>query len=277
MTYDDTPREDAREDRAAEARPDVGGGHSDDGLKLLVRAGLATYGGDRFLPLDPDASDVSAAAIARGLAFQGRWSGQGRRYLSIAEHSLRVAAVCRLLATENPWSGHAPDRAYVLGLLHDAHEAFLGDVPRPIKLRTRLTGICDESVSWTFAEHRLQTSILEAFRIEPPTVAEVEVVGLADNLLLALEARWLGIDPRRSLFQLPTAAEISRVVNGRVEPGADVLLAEAVAVAASAHGYVGDPDVDVCAFARALLDEIEPFAIEPIGQLGDTLLDILDS
>jgi hypothetical protein len=75
-----------------------------------------------FWPLDPDPAALDLYDIASGLARSCRYGGQiGRlEFYSVAEHCVLLSyAVPRELAR---WA-----------LLHDASEAFLGDVPRPIK------------------------------------------------------------------------------------------------------------------------------------------------
>lgn len=86
---------------------------------------MQTWLGGRFYPLDPRPEDIDPRDIARGLAFQNRYHGQTSYPLTIAQHSC-VAA------------DHAEDKledvelARVM-LLHDATEAYLGDMNRPLK------------------------------------------------------------------------------------------------------------------------------------------------
>jgi 5'-nucleotidase len=75
--------------------------------------------GRRFDFLNPHGSDFDIEDIAHGLAHICRYSGQCRAFYSVAEHSILVADT-------------AEDFAYE-ALLHDAAEAFIGDVTRPFK------------------------------------------------------------------------------------------------------------------------------------------------
>ncbi|TNE80858.1 MAG: hypothetical protein EP332_06460 [Bacteroidetes bacterium] len=70
--------------------------------------------------LDPEKVDISDKHVARGLANNCRWGGQGQRFLSVAQHSILVVLLC-------------PDDLRKEALLHDGHEAYLPDVPTPLK------------------------------------------------------------------------------------------------------------------------------------------------
>ncbi len=83
---------------------------------------IITASGVLFDLLEPRVEDVRAFDIAHGLAMKCRWAGHTRIYYSVAEHSVRVSRRC------------APEDA-LKGLLHDAAEAYLGDVPSPLKRR----------------------------------------------------------------------------------------------------------------------------------------------
>ena len=83
---------------------------------------VQSYTGKRIELLKPTPGMISPYDIARGLAFQCRFNGQVRRFSSVAEHSVLV-------------SRHAggSKNHQLRALLHDAHEAYLGDVVRPLK------------------------------------------------------------------------------------------------------------------------------------------------
>jgi len=76
--------------------------------------------GALFDILDPEGSDFTLQDIAHGLGRVCRFAGQSNRFYSVAEHCVHVARLVPL--------AHA--RA---ALLHDASEAFIGDVTRPLK------------------------------------------------------------------------------------------------------------------------------------------------
>lgn len=81
---------------------------------------MQTFTGRRFYPLDPRPEDIDQEDIAHALANLCRFGGHCRRFYSVAEHSVLVSQV-------------VPPEDALVGLLHDATEAYLVDVPRPIK------------------------------------------------------------------------------------------------------------------------------------------------
>ena len=81
---------------------------------------MQTYTGKQFWPLDPRSEEIDILDIAHSLSMQCRYAGHCQRFYSVAEHSVYVSQVIE------------PEFA-LLGLLHDAAEAYLVDVPRPVK------------------------------------------------------------------------------------------------------------------------------------------------
>lgn len=75
--------------------------------------------GKRFDLLDPASSDFDIEDIAHGLAHVCRYAGQCQMFYSVAEHSLLVSETVEQFALE--------------ALMHDAAEAFIGDITRPLK------------------------------------------------------------------------------------------------------------------------------------------------
>ncbi len=86
---------------------------------------METYSGRAFDLRAPDTRAIVPMDIAHGLAMQCRFNGQCRRFYSVAEHCIHVA---NLLAAEGH---HCTVQLY--GLLHDAEEAYMGDLTSPLK------------------------------------------------------------------------------------------------------------------------------------------------
>lgn len=82
---------------------------------------ISTYLGNRFYLLNPRIDDVVIEDIAHGLAYQCRFNGQTRTFYSVAQHSIIVAEL-------------VPAEQRLAALLHDAAEAYLGDMVKPLKL-----------------------------------------------------------------------------------------------------------------------------------------------
>ena len=85
-----------------------------------------TYTGKAFYPMNPKVEDVTILDIAHHLAAQCRYLGATQKFYSTAQH-------CCLLAhyAETKLKANVVDCAQIL--LHDAAEAYLTDLPRPIK------------------------------------------------------------------------------------------------------------------------------------------------
>lgn len=81
---------------------------------------IQTFTGKQFWPLDPRPGDFVIEDIAHALSNTCRYNGHCRRFYSVAEHSVHVARAA------------APEHK-LAALLHDAAEAYIADVPRPIK------------------------------------------------------------------------------------------------------------------------------------------------
>lgn len=97
---------------------------------------LQTFTGRQFWPLSPHPEDFDIEDIAHALAMKCRFNGHCISFYSVAQHSVLVAMECK-----RKW----PDRPELplWGLLHDLAEAYLPDIPRPLK-RT-IPGILKES------------------------------------------------------------------------------------------------------------------------------------
>ena len=82
---------------------------------------ISTYLGNRFYPFSGRIEAVEIEDIAHGLAFQCRFNGQTKAFYSVAQHSLLVASML-------------PTHLKLAGLLHDAAEAYVGDMVKPLKI-----------------------------------------------------------------------------------------------------------------------------------------------
>ena len=93
----------------------------------VIRRGdwIQTYTGKQFFPLDPQFNDIALIDIAAALSKLTRYSGHCLQFYSVAEHSVLMAR--SLLARG------VMIEVVRAALLHDASEAYLVDVPRPIK------------------------------------------------------------------------------------------------------------------------------------------------
>lgn len=126
---------------------------------------IQTFTGIFFDPLNPDPSLIRIEDIAHALSMQCRFSGHTRRHLSVAEHSMRVARLC-------------PEECRLEGLLHDAAEAYLVDLPRPVKHSELMR-------HHRLLDFRIEQAVAERFGLVHPWPDRVK---RADNLMLWAEA-----------------------------------------------------------------------------------------
>jgi len=123
---------------------------------------MQTFLGKRYWPLDPKPGDVFIEDIAHALALTCRFNGHPIEFYSVAQHSVLVS---RLL----------PEKLQLQGLLHDAAEAYLGDIITPVKW-----------VEFEKIEEKNLKVIFERFGVEWPMHPDVKSADLA---MLATEAR----------------------------------------------------------------------------------------
>jgi hypothetical protein len=147
-----------------------------------------TYSGVLFTLPEFDPANINITDIAHGLSLQCRFNGHIREFYSVAQHSLLVQSI---VSPENRmWA-----------LMHDAAEAYLGDIVGPLK---RLLP------DYRKFEKELMGLICDTFWLPRAMPAEVKA---ADMILLATEKRDLVIasapKPWESLAGIePMAAHI---------------------------------------------------------------------
>lgn len=127
------------------------------GDRVSARLGdwIQTYGGNQFWPLDPHPTEVCILDIAHSLSHQCRYNGHCERFYSVAEHCVWV-------------SYHVPEEHALWGLLHDASEAYLCDIPRPLK---------PYLASYKEIEATVMKAVAMRFHlplVEPPEVKEID-------------------------------------------------------------------------------------------------------
>jgi uncharacterized protein len=96
---------------------------------------MVTATGRQYWPLDPRAEDVCIEDIATHLSKECRFAGACRGFYSVAEHSVLVSQV-------------VPQEHALQALLHDAPEAYVKDIPRPLKRGLGSTYADIEELNW---------------------------------------------------------------------------------------------------------------------------------
>jgi len=157
----------------------------------LIAPFVDTWRGQRVNLVDPDPATIRLDDIAWSLAAQPRFNGHtlGEIPYSVAQHSIWVAWY---LETQH---GHGPE-AVRQALLHDAHEAYLGDIPTPVKW---LPGVAE---AITPIAERLQHAVHVALKVPKPTPHTRQLISHADRIALAIEAGHLMASQGRG-WELP--------------------------------------------------------------------------
>jgi len=130
---------------------------------------ISTFTNKKLHYLKPNPDEICIEDIAHALSLTCRFGGHCSEFYSVAEHSIRVMGIVTV-------------KYKLEALLHDAHEAYLHDVPRPIK---------QDIPQYKILADNLQEAILTKFDCKTRNSKEVKK---ADDTMLATEARDLGFD-----------------------------------------------------------------------------------
>jgi len=125
---------------------------------------IITHSGRQFDLVKPTAAMISPNDIAHALAHLCRFNGHTRTHYSVAQHSLLVSSL-------------VPAQHQLVALLHDATEAYIGDMTRPLKALLP---------QYREAEETIWQAICARFNLDPILP---ECVVRADMVALATERR----------------------------------------------------------------------------------------
>lgn len=124
---------------------------------MTVTSAIQVNSGGMFDPLKPDPAGILIEDIGHSLSAQSRFLGHGDSIYSVAEHCVHVSRACD--SEDALW-----------GLLHDGTEAYLGDMPSPLK-RSKI------GKEYVIAESRLMAAICERFGLiawQPASVSRAD-------------------------------------------------------------------------------------------------------
>lgn len=154
---------------------------------------IYTYTGVKFYPLDPRPEDINIEDIAHALSNICRFTGHCKEFYSVAQHSILAS---ELATPENKmWA-----------LLHDASEAYLCDVPRPLKYLEGFESFYRE------AEGELMYAVAERFDLGWPMPDEIHDL---DVTMLVTEQR--DLMPQSGEPWYPVQA-VNRIIQPRLAP-----------------------------------------------------------
>lgn len=135
---------------------------------------ITTYTGKHFDPITPDKNLIDIRDIAHALSLICRGNGHVKTFFSVGQHCINAAKEAIL-------RGYS-DRVILACLIHDAGEAYLSDVPRPVK---------PSMPEYNQLEDRLLNMVYEKFLGSPLTEEEQRLVKSVDNDLLYYDLKEL--------------------------------------------------------------------------------------
>lgn len=124
----------------------------------------------QFFPLDPRPEDVSIQDIAHSLSHLCRYNGHSNTIYTVATHSIMVCKIVEKLG--------GTDNEIRWALAHDFAEAYVGDLPSPIKSHPSMSGFRD-------MEDRIVKVIATKLGLEGP---EPGIVKAVDRSMISFEA-----------------------------------------------------------------------------------------
>ena len=164
---------------------------------------ILTSTGKRFDLFEPDADMIDPRDISQSLAHLCRFNGHTREFYSVAQHSCIVAEL-------------VPEEHKLAALLHDATEAYLGDMTRPLK-QWMPDYLGFEDIVWA--------SVCERFDLAidlPACVRQADMIALATerrDLMPSDPAIWdclVGIEPMIETIRPWSAAEARNTYHQRL-------------------------------------------------------------
>lgn len=129
---------------------------------------IETYTGKQFWFLDPSPEMFDINDISHALSMVCRYAGHVTRFYSVATH-------CCLMADQFKHDPHL----HLAALMHDASEAYIGDMPRPLK---------QQISAFRWVEERIEEVLATAFGLTYPIPKEIKAADLR-----------ITIDERRAL------------------------------------------------------------------------------
>lgn len=135
---------------------------------------IKTTTGIKFWPLDPKIEEISIKDIGHALSLTCRANGHYKNFYSVAQHSI----YCGMEAKNRGYSR----RVQLACLLHDASEAYISDITRPVK---------HELGNYIEIEEKLQSEVYKAFGLEDLTEEELNKVRIIDDAMLKYEMEML--------------------------------------------------------------------------------------
>jgi hypothetical protein len=130
---------------------------------------IGTYTGEKFVFNNIEKNKIHIEDIAHSLSMLCRYNGHCKKFYSVEEHSILVSSV--LL-----------DELKIHGLLHDAAEAFISDIPKLFK--KTIPNIKE-------TEELILRHIYSELKIQYPSELEIRIIKVVDTRMLQTERKIL--------------------------------------------------------------------------------------
>lgn len=143
---------------------------------------IQTHSGHRFDFLNPD--NVCIEDVAHALSHLCRFAGHTSEFYSVAEHSALVSLI-------------VPREFALQGLLHDAAEAYVIDLPKPLK---------DMLPAYSEIETKVWQQVARTFDIPEQLDESVKQADLA--MLMAERERFFGRPPEKWVSEEVKPADV---------------------------------------------------------------------
>jgi len=131
---------------------------------------IITYKGEHFTPLKPDINQIHIEDIAHSLSLMCRANGHIDHFFSVAQHCIN----CAVEAKARGFTA----RVQLACLLHDASEAYISDITRPVKYYLE---------EYKIIEQQLQNIIYTKYLGAPLPEEEFALMNQIDNDMLVFE------------------------------------------------------------------------------------------
>lgn len=146
--------------------------------KIDYEGWISTFTNKKFYFFKPTVESIDILDIAHALSMICRFGGHIGKFYSVAQHSIIVSQIC-------------PKEYALEGLLHDATEAYVGDMVRPMK---------QNMPEYMKTEDHLHEVIAKKFNLKYSQESK-KIIKTADNIALVTEKRDLGKNELWSYLQ----------------------------------------------------------------------------
>jgi hypothetical protein len=151
---------------------------------------MTTYSDKVFNPENPTANQIDLLDIAVGLSRVPRFVGHTHHFYSVAEHCILTAELAKRDLVDN--------RLQFLALLHDASEAYVSDIPTPVKMHLK--------PAIKEIEDKILNAVYEKFLVKGPTEEEKVYLKTLDVQAFELENKYLRKDAWAAILDPTTGS-----------------------------------------------------------------------